>query len=143
MSIIAWIVLRLIAGFIAAKIVNKNGAGFFLNIVLGIVGAVVGGEIFTALGESRVTGFNLYSRDGDRGEKNSEREPQDTRVEAGRETGSRVSGNQSRPGYSRRHAKIDAEASLVPRKCPQDIGHDHHQRGALRSLLIHPIEKPE
>ena len=61
MSIIAWIVLGLIAGFIAAKIVNKRGAGFFLNIVLGIVGAVVGGEIFTALGESRVTGFNLYS----------------------------------------------------------------------------------
>jgi len=60
-SIIAWIVLGLIAGFIAAKIVNKKGAGFFLNIVLGIVGAVVGGEIFTALGESRVTGFNLYS----------------------------------------------------------------------------------
>ena len=61
MSIIAWIVLGLIAGFIAAKIVNKRGTGFFLNIVLGIVGAVVGGEIFTALGESRVTGFNLYS----------------------------------------------------------------------------------
>ena len=50
MSIIVWIVLGLIAGFIAAKIVNKKGAGFFLNIVLGIVGAVVGGEIFTVLG---------------------------------------------------------------------------------------------
>jgi uncharacterized membrane protein YeaQ/YmgE (transglycosylase-associated protein family) len=42
-SIIAWIVLGLIAGFIAAKIVNKKGAGFFLDIVLGIVGALVGG----------------------------------------------------------------------------------------------------
>ena len=61
MSIIAWIVLGLIAGFIAAKIVNKSGAGFFLDIVLGIVGAVVGGFLFTALGASGVTGFNLYS----------------------------------------------------------------------------------
>jgi uncharacterized membrane protein YeaQ/YmgE (transglycosylase-associated protein family) len=61
MSIIVWIVLGLIAGFIASKIVNKKGAGFFLDIVLGIVGAVVGGFIFTALGESGVTGFNLYS----------------------------------------------------------------------------------
>ena len=61
MSILAWIVLGLIAGFIAAKIVNTEGSGFFLDIVLGIVGAVVGGEIFTVLGGSRVTGFNLYS----------------------------------------------------------------------------------
>jgi uncharacterized membrane protein YeaQ/YmgE (transglycosylase-associated protein family) len=61
MSIIVWIVLGLIAGFIAAKIVNKQGAGFFLDIALGIVGAVVGGFIFSALGGSGVTGFNLYS----------------------------------------------------------------------------------
>ena len=61
MSIIAWIVLGLIAGFIAGKIVNKQGSGFFLNIVLGSVGAVVGGGIFSALGESGVTGFNFYS----------------------------------------------------------------------------------
>lgn len=61
MSIIGWIILGLIAGFIASKIVNKTGAGFFLDIVLGIVGAVVGGFIFTTLGASGVTGFNLYS----------------------------------------------------------------------------------
>jgi uncharacterized membrane protein YeaQ/YmgE (transglycosylase-associated protein family) len=61
MSIISWIVLGLIAGFIASKIVNKTGAGFFLDIVLGIVGALVGGFIFTELGASGVTGFNLYS----------------------------------------------------------------------------------
>jgi len=61
MSIIAWIVLGLIAGFIAGKIVNKQGAGFFLDIVLGVVGALVGGFIFSALGASGVTGFNLYS----------------------------------------------------------------------------------
>lgn len=61
MSIIGWIVLGLIAGFIASRIVNKTGAGFFLDIVLGIVGALVGGFIFTELGATGVTGFNLYS----------------------------------------------------------------------------------
>jgi uncharacterized membrane protein YeaQ/YmgE (transglycosylase-associated protein family) len=53
--------IGLIAGFIASKIVNKQGEGFFLDIVLGIVGAVIGGFIFSAVGASGVTGFNLYS----------------------------------------------------------------------------------
>ncbi len=61
MSIIAWIVLGLIAGFIASKIVNKQGEGVLLDIVLGIVGALVGGFIFRAFGMSGVTGFNIYS----------------------------------------------------------------------------------
>jgi uncharacterized membrane protein YeaQ/YmgE (transglycosylase-associated protein family) len=61
MSIIGWILLGLIAGFIASKIVNKSGEGFFLDIVLGIVGAIVGGFIFSVFGASGVTGFNLYS----------------------------------------------------------------------------------
>jgi uncharacterized membrane protein YeaQ/YmgE (transglycosylase-associated protein family) len=61
MSIIAWIVLGLIAGFIASRIVNKAGEGFFLDIVLGIVGAVVGGFIFSAFGYNGVNGFNIYS----------------------------------------------------------------------------------
>jgi uncharacterized membrane protein YeaQ/YmgE (transglycosylase-associated protein family) len=61
MSIIAWIVLGLIAGFIASKIVNRHGEGLILDIVLGIVGAVVGGFIFNAVGASGVDGFNLYS----------------------------------------------------------------------------------
>jgi uncharacterized membrane protein YeaQ/YmgE (transglycosylase-associated protein family) len=61
MSFIAWIVLGLIAGFIASKIVNKNGEGFLLDIVLGIVGAVVGGWLFRAVGMSGVTGINIYS----------------------------------------------------------------------------------
>jgi len=42
MSIIAWIVLGLIAGFIGSKLINKQGEGFFLDIVLGIVGALSG-----------------------------------------------------------------------------------------------------
>ena len=61
MSIIAWIVLGLIAGFVASKMVNKRGEGVFLDIILGVVGAVVGGWIFSALGMSRVTGLNIYS----------------------------------------------------------------------------------
>ena len=61
MSIIAWIVLGLIAGFIASKLVNKRGEGVILDIVLGIVGAVVGGWLFTAFGAVGVTGFNLWS----------------------------------------------------------------------------------
>jgi uncharacterized membrane protein YeaQ/YmgE (transglycosylase-associated protein family) len=61
MSILGWIFLGLISGFIASKIVNRSGEGFFLDIILGIVGAIVGGFIFTAVGASGVTGFNLYS----------------------------------------------------------------------------------
>ena len=61
MSVIGWIILGLISGFIASKIVNRAGEGFFLDIILGIVGAIVGGYIFTALGATGVTGFNLYS----------------------------------------------------------------------------------
>lgn len=61
MSIIGWLILGLIAGFIASKIVNRRGEGILLDIVLGIVGAIVGGFIFTALGGTGVTGFNLYS----------------------------------------------------------------------------------
>ena len=61
MSIIGWIVLGLIAGFIASKLVNKEGEGFFLDIVLGIVGALVGGFVFAEFGAAGVTGFNIYS----------------------------------------------------------------------------------
>ena len=61
MGIIAWIVLGLIAGFIASKIYVGSGQGLLIDIVLGIVGAVVGGYLFTALGASGITGFNIYS----------------------------------------------------------------------------------
>jgi len=61
MSFIAWIVLGLLAGFIASKIVNKSGEGFFLDIVLGVIGAVVGGYLFQVFGMAGVSGVNLYS----------------------------------------------------------------------------------
>jgi uncharacterized membrane protein YeaQ/YmgE (transglycosylase-associated protein family) len=61
MSLLAWIVLGLLAGFIASKVINSTGEGFILDIVLGIVGAVVGGWLFNTFGMAGVTGFNLYS----------------------------------------------------------------------------------
>ena len=61
MSFLAWIVLGLVAGFIGSKIVNKRGEGLVLDIILGVVGAFVGGWLFTSLGASGVTGLNFYS----------------------------------------------------------------------------------
>ena len=61
MSIIAWVVLGLISGFIASKLVNKTGEGVLLDIVLGIVGAVVGGFLFNVIGAVGVDGFNVWS----------------------------------------------------------------------------------
>lgn len=61
MSIIGWIVLGLIAGWIGSKIVDNSGKGVFVDIILGIVGALVGGWIFSALGAVPITGFNLWS----------------------------------------------------------------------------------
>jgi len=61
MSIIGWIVLGLIAGFIASKIVNSQGSGIVLDIVLGVIGAFVGGWLLHLFGEAGITGFNLYS----------------------------------------------------------------------------------
>ncbi|HZZ90724.1 MAG TPA: GlsB/YeaQ/YmgE family stress response membrane protein [Caulobacteraceae bacterium] len=61
MGILAWIVLGLIAGFIASKIVNHTGSGIIMDIVLGVVGALVGGFLFSMFGATGVTGFNIYS----------------------------------------------------------------------------------
>lgn len=61
MSIIAWLILGLIAGWIGSMIVNRRGEGLLLDIVLGVVGAVVGGFLFNMFGATGVTGLNLYS----------------------------------------------------------------------------------
>jgi uncharacterized membrane protein YeaQ/YmgE (transglycosylase-associated protein family) len=61
MSIIAWIILGLIAGFVASRIVNRTGEGLVLDILLGIGGALVGGWLFHIVGMRGVTGLNLYS----------------------------------------------------------------------------------
>jgi uncharacterized membrane protein YeaQ/YmgE (transglycosylase-associated protein family) len=61
MSILGWILLGLVAGFIGGKIVNKQGQGMLMDIVIGIVGAIVGGVLFSLFGATGVTGFNIYS----------------------------------------------------------------------------------
>jgi uncharacterized membrane protein YeaQ/YmgE (transglycosylase-associated protein family) len=61
MSILAWIILGLLAGFIGSKIINGSGEGMLMDIVLGIVGALVGGFLFNVIGAAGVTGFNIWS----------------------------------------------------------------------------------
>lgn len=61
MTLLTWVILGLISGFIASKIINKTGEGVFLDIVLGAVGAVVGGWIFNTFGAAGANGLNLYS----------------------------------------------------------------------------------
>ncbi len=61
MTLLVWVVLGLVSGFIASKIINKSGEGFLLDIVLGIVGAVAGGWLFNVFGMAGVSGLNLYS----------------------------------------------------------------------------------
>jgi uncharacterized membrane protein YeaQ/YmgE (transglycosylase-associated protein family) len=61
MGILSWIILGLIAGFVGSKIVDRQGQGFWLNIALGIIGALVGGFLFGFFGASGVTGLNIWS----------------------------------------------------------------------------------
>jgi uncharacterized membrane protein YeaQ/YmgE (transglycosylase-associated protein family) len=61
MGIFSWIVLGAIAGWLGSMIFNRQGQGLAIDILLGIVGALVGGWIFAALGSTGVTGFNLWS----------------------------------------------------------------------------------
>lgn len=62
MGILLWIIFGALVGWIASLIMNTDGQqGTVLNIVVRIVGAVVGGWVMSALGESGVDGFNLYS----------------------------------------------------------------------------------
>jgi uncharacterized membrane protein YeaQ/YmgE (transglycosylase-associated protein family) len=61
MGIIAWLVLGLVAGFVASKIVDHRGQGVFRDIVLGIVGALLGGFAARLIGGKGITGFNAWS----------------------------------------------------------------------------------
>jgi uncharacterized membrane protein YeaQ/YmgE (transglycosylase-associated protein family) len=60
-GLISWIILGLIAGYIANRLTGQRGQGLVMNTVLGVVGAVVGGEVMTLLGRHEVTGLNIYS----------------------------------------------------------------------------------
>ena len=53
--------LGLVSGFIGSRLFGSSGQGLVLDIVLGIVGAVVGGLIFSFFGATGVTGFNIWS----------------------------------------------------------------------------------
>lgn len=62
MNIIIWIVLGALAGWIASMVMGTDAQqGAVLNIVLGIVGAFIGGLLMSFFGASGVSGFNLYS----------------------------------------------------------------------------------
>ena len=62
MSIIAWIILGGVAGWLASMVMKTDASqGLLANIVVGIVGAVIGGFILGLFGGSGVTGFNVYS----------------------------------------------------------------------------------
>jgi uncharacterized membrane protein YeaQ/YmgE (transglycosylase-associated protein family) len=61
MSILAWIILGVIVGFIANKLANKTGEGVLMNIALGAIGAVFGGELINKLGMAGATWLNLWS----------------------------------------------------------------------------------
>jgi len=60
-GVIAWIVVGLIGGYLASRVVNRTGEGLIRDIVLGIIGGIIGGILFRALGGHGVTGFNLWS----------------------------------------------------------------------------------
>jgi uncharacterized membrane protein YeaQ/YmgE (transglycosylase-associated protein family) len=61
MSLIAWLVVGLLAGWIGSMIVNRRGEGLIMDIVLGVVGAFVGGFLFHLFGHAGVSGINFYS----------------------------------------------------------------------------------
>jgi uncharacterized membrane protein YeaQ/YmgE (transglycosylase-associated protein family) len=61
MSLLAWLLLGLVAGFITSHLVNHRGEGMVLDVLLGIVGAIVGGWVFHIFGAAGVTHLNLYS----------------------------------------------------------------------------------
>jgi uncharacterized membrane protein YeaQ/YmgE (transglycosylase-associated protein family) len=61
MTLFVWILLGLVAGFLASHIVNHRGEGIVVDALLGVVGAIVGGWVFRSLGHVGVTGLNLHS----------------------------------------------------------------------------------
>ena len=61
MSLFVWIVLGLISGFIASHLINRRGEGMVLDVLLGIVGAILGGWLFHYFGHEGVNGLNIHS----------------------------------------------------------------------------------
>jgi uncharacterized membrane protein YeaQ/YmgE (transglycosylase-associated protein family) len=61
MSLISWLVVGLVAGWIGSMIVNRRGEGLIMDILLGVIGAFVGGYLFHLFGHAGVSGINIYS----------------------------------------------------------------------------------
>jgi uncharacterized membrane protein YeaQ/YmgE (transglycosylase-associated protein family) len=62
MGLVLWIIFGALAGWIASMVMGTNARqGLVMDIVLGIIGALVGGFVMNFLGFPGVTGFNLYS----------------------------------------------------------------------------------
>jgi uncharacterized membrane protein YeaQ/YmgE (transglycosylase-associated protein family) len=61
MSLLSWLVVGLVAGWIGSMVVNRRGEGLIMDIVLGVIGAFVGGYLFHLFGHSGVSGINIYS----------------------------------------------------------------------------------
>ena len=61
MSIVGWLILGLVAGFIASKLVNRSGQGLALDVVLGTAGTVIGGSLFSLVGVAPMAGLNIFS----------------------------------------------------------------------------------
>ncbi|MCL4208075.1 GlsB/YeaQ/YmgE family stress response membrane protein [Patescibacteria group bacterium] len=62
MNILLWLILGAVSGWIASMIMKTDQQqGIFLDVVLGIVGAVIGGTLMSFFGQPGATGFNFYS----------------------------------------------------------------------------------
>ena len=60
MSILGWIILGGLAGWLASALMHEE-EGCLMSVIIGVVGAVIGGVVFHLLGGVGVTGFNLWS----------------------------------------------------------------------------------
>jgi len=61
MHILSWMILGLVAGFVGSKVVNKRGDGILMDIIIGVVGAILGGWLFGLFGMAGVNGLNIWS----------------------------------------------------------------------------------
>ena len=61
MGVIAWLILGALSGWIANRLMKNSSSGLIDNIIIGIIGAFIGGFVFNFLGAQTITGFNLHS----------------------------------------------------------------------------------
>jgi uncharacterized membrane protein YeaQ/YmgE (transglycosylase-associated protein family) len=61
MSVVGWIILGLVAGFVANRMVSRNGDGVIPDILIGVIGALIGGWLMAMLAGGDMHGFNLAS----------------------------------------------------------------------------------